>query len=121
MSFPRTFIILDLGGDGFGWLSVTNLIHSFDAELVLLVLREVLDSSAALCEDLAVGHFKLGAVGPHLLYIVSSDGAAAVGERWLPGQSDGGLASVSVVQFLRGRWSTCNMVEEVSLYPYNAR
>ncbi len=34
----RTFIVLDLGVDGLGGISVSNLVHGFDAELVLLIL-----------------------------------------------------------------------------------
>lgn len=102
----HTFIVLDLGVDWLGGFSIPDLIHGFNAELVLLALRQVLDGPAALGEDLAVCHVELTAVGPHLLNIVASNGAAAIGARWLPSQGDGVLASVSVVQLLRGRWST---------------
>lgn len=99
----RTLVVLDPGADGLRGFSVPDLVDGFDAELVLLVLRQVLDGSAALGEDLAVGHVELVAVRPHLLHVVASDGAAAVPAGGLPGQADAGLASVGVVQLLGGR------------------
>lgn len=91
--------------DCFGGFSIPNLIDSFNTKLVLLVLRQVLNGPAALGEDLAVCHFKLIAVRPHLLDIIPPDGASTISARWLPSQGDGGLTSVSVVQLLRGRRS----------------
>lgn len=102
-----TFIVLDLGRDRLRRLSVANLVHGLDTELVLHVLRQVLDGATALREDLAVGHIKLVAVGSHLLHVVSSDGAAAVAAGRLPGQCDGRLASAGVVELLGGRGSAC--------------
>lgn len=110
----RTFIIHDLGIDGLGGISIPNLVHSFDAKLVLLVLWQVLDGSTTLCEDLAVCNIKLIAVRPHLLNIVASDWAATVGARWLPSKGDGSLGSFSVVQLFGSRGSTWNIMEEFS-------
>ena len=62
-----------------------------------MVLRQVLEGPAALREDLAISHFELIAVRPHLLHVVASDGAAAISARRLPGQGDGVLASVGIV------------------------
>lgn len=105
----HTFIILDLGSDGLGGISIPDLIHSLNTELILLVLGQVLNGPAAFSEDLAVCDIKLIAIRPHLLNIVAPNGGTTISVRRLPGQGDAGLASVSVVQLLGSRWSTWNV------------
>jgi len=98
----HTFIVLDLGRNWLGVLAVSDLVHREDTELVLLVLRQVVDGSTALWEHVSC-HVKLSAVRPHLLHKVPRDGASSIGMRELPGQADAGLPPVGVVQLLWSR------------------
>ena len=102
----HTLIIHDNSSDWFWGLAISDLIDGLDTELIWLVLRQVLQNQSAVLADITIGRVKLVWVVSHLLNIVATDWTASITARRLPGEGNGSLASVSVMQFLWGSGHT---------------
>lgn len=84
-----------------GWLALSDQVSTLDPELIHPGLFQSLHSHGHVGADLCVARLKGLLVLPLLLNEVADDGAATVITRWLPGECDGVLGALSVMEFLR--------------------
>ena len=102
-----TFIILNHNRQRNGGLALSNQVGTFNPKLVHPGLLQTLQGHGLVGADVFVAGLKDLLVMFLLLYKVADDGAAAIITRWFPGQGDGVLGPLCVVELLRVAGGSC--------------